>query len=85
MVLLDDEYNKLEGEGEVDPLQGVKEEVAEHVVLQAMYGQPPVVHLPNPYYEGSSDEEMEQDQGQVVEMTEEGVVLVTLSDDEEGE
>ena len=42
-----------------------------------MYGQPPVVHLPNPYYEGSSDEEMEQgemekDQGQVVEMTEEG-------------
>ena len=85
MVLSDDEYNKLEGEGEVDPLQGVKEEVAEHVVLQAMYGQPPVVHLPNPYYEGSSDEEVEQDQGQVVEMTEEGVVLVTLSEDEEGE
>ena len=89
MSLSDDEYNKLEGEGEVDPLQGVKEEVAEHIVLQAMYGQPPVVHLPNPYYEGSSDEEMEQgemekDQGQVVVMTEEGVMVVTLSSDEEG-
>ena len=49
-----------------------------------------MVHLPNPYYEDSSEEEMEQgemekDQGQVVEMTKEGVVLVTLSSDEEGE
>ena len=85
MVLSDDEYNGLEGEVEVDPLQGIKEEVAEHAVLQAMYGQSPVIHLPNPYYEGSSDGESEQGQSQAVEMTEEGVVVVTLSDDEEGE
>ena len=87
MSLSDDEYNGLEGEG--DPLLGVKEEVTEHLQLQAMYGQPPVVHLPNPYYEDSSEEEMEQgemekDQGQVVVMTEEGVMVVTLSSDEEG-
>ena len=83
-----EEYNGLEGEG--DPLLGVKEEVTEHAQLQAMFGQPPVVHLPNPYYVDSSSEgemeqgEMEKDQGQVVMMTEEGITVVTLSSDEEG-
>ena len=81
MVLSDDEYEGL-GEVEVDPLQGIKEEVAEHAVLQAMYGKPPTVHLPNPFYQGSSDGESEQGQNQAEELTEEGVVVVTLSDDE---
>ena len=80
MVLSDDD----EGLGEVgvDQLQGIKEEVAEHAVLQAMYGQPPAVHLPNPFYQGSSDGESEQGQVQAEELTEEGVVVVTLSDSE---
>ena len=81
MVLSDDEYEGL-GKVEVDPLQGIKEEVAEHAVLQAMYGQPPTVHLPNPFYQSSSDGESEQGQNQAEELTEEGVVVVTLSDDE---
>ena len=86
--LSDEEYDGLEGQE--DPLLGVKQEVTEHAQLQAMFGQPPVVHRPNPYYVDSSSEgemeqgEMEKEQGQVVMMTEEGITVVTLSSDEEG-
>ena len=38
-------------------------EVVEHEQLQTMFGQPEVVHLPNPFYidSSSSEGEMEQD------------------------
>ena len=81
MSLSDEEYDGLEGQE--DPLLGVKQEVTEHAQLQAMFGQPPVVHRPNPYYVDSSSEG-EMEQGQVVMMTEEGITVVTLSSDEEG-
>ena len=84
--LSDEEYDGLEEQE--DPLLGVKLEVAEHAQLQAMFGQPPVVHRPNPYYVDSSSEgemeqgEMKKEQGQVVMMAEEGITVVTLSSDE---
>ena len=86
MSLSDEEYDGLEEQE--DPLLGVKLEVAEHAQLQAMFGQPPVVHHPNPYYVDSSSEgemeqgEMKKEQGQVVMMAEEGITVVTLSSDE---
>ena len=92
MSLSDEEYEGLEEKE--DPLLGVKLEVAEHEQLQAMFGQPPVVHRPNPYYMDSSSEgETEQEetlaeggpkeeQGQVVTMVKEGIIVVDLSSDE---
>ena len=90
--LSDEEYEGLEEKE--DPLLGVKLEIEEHEQLQAMFGQPPVVHRPNPYYiDSSSEGEMEQEetlaeggpkeeQGQVVTMVKEGITVVTLSSDE---
>ena len=49
-----------------------------HFLLDALQR----VHLPNPFYQGSSDGESEQGQVQAEELTEEGVVVVTLSDSE---
>ena len=53
--LSDEEYEGLEEKE--DPLLGVKMEVVEHEQLQAMFGQPPVVHRPNPFYSDSSSSE----------------------------
>ena len=91
--LSDEEYEGLEEKE--DPLLGVKMEVVEHEQLQTMFGQPEVVHLPNPFYidSSSSEGEMEQEvtlaeggpkeeQGQVVTMVKEGIIVVDLSSDE---
>ena len=88
MSLSDEEYEGLEEKE--DPLLGVKMEIVEHEQLQAMFGQPPVVHRSGS--EGEMEQEVtlaeggpKEEQEQVVTMVKEGIIVVDLiSDESEG-